>query len=240
MDLSFLTSEEFAQFKKDYDIKHTTSSPYHLQVNRQAERTVQTVKRLLVKAKDPYKALPDYRNSPLDTGFSPAQLFLGRRLNTTLPTTSKLLQPGHGSSKEHHTEMVSHQQKQKFYFNKVSGNLLTFQAGDPVMMKFGDTWKRAEVVTPHSTPRSYVVRNERKQYRRNRRMLRPTVVASRDSDLPVTFPSQSETECVANQTSGQAPSQSDDNSQMVRKENVEKTRSGRVVKIPARFHDDDT
>ena len=72
--------------------------------------------------------------------------------------------------------MVSHQQKQKFCFNKVSGNLLTFQAGDPVMMKFGDTWKTAEVMTPHSTPRSYVVRDERKQYRRNRKMLRPTVV----------------------------------------------------------------
>ena len=54
------------------------------------------------------------------------------------------------------------------------------------MMKFGDSWKRAEVVTPHSTPRSYVVRDERKQYRRNGRMLRPAVVASRDSDLPVT------------------------------------------------------
>ena len=53
------------------------------------------------------------------------------------------------------------------------------------MTKFGDTWKRAEVVTPHSTPRSYVVRDERKQYRRNRRMLRPSVVASRDNDLPV-------------------------------------------------------
>ena len=70
--------EEFAQFMKDYDIKHTTSSPYHPQANGQAERTVQTVKRLLVNAKDPYKALLDYRNSPLDTGFSPAQLFLGR------------------------------------------------------------------------------------------------------------------------------------------------------------------
>ena len=136
--------------------------------------------------------------------------------------------------------MVSRQQKQKFYFDKkASENLSTFRAGDPVMMKFGDTWKRAEVVTPHSTPRSYVVRDERKQYRRNRRMLRPAVVASRDNDLPVTVPSQSETECVANQTSGQTPSQSDDNSQMVRKENVVKTRSGRVVKIPARFRDDD-
>ena len=180
------TCEEFAQFMKDYDIKHITSSPYHPQANGQVERTVQTVKRLLVKAKDPYKALLDYRNSPLDTGFSPAQLFLGRRLKTTLPTTSKLLQPGHGNSKERHTEMVSRQQKQKFYFDKkASGNLLTFRTGDPVMMKFRDTRKRAEVVTPHSTPRSYVVRHERKQYRRNRRMLRPAVVASRDSDLPV-------------------------------------------------------
>ena len=65
------------------------------------------------------------------------------------------------------------------------------------------------------------------------------MVASRNSDLPVTVPSQSETECVANQTSGQTQSHSDDNSQMVRKENVVKTRSGRVVKIPGRFRDDD-
>ena len=92
-------------------------------------------------------------------------------------------------------------------------------------------------MTPHTTPRSYVVRLERKQYSRNRKMLKPTVVAPRGSDLPETVSSQSETMC-ANQTSGQTPSQSDDNSQMVRKENV-KTRSGRVVKIPARFRDDD-
>ena len=72
---------------------------------------------------------------------------------------------------------------------KASGNLSTFRAVDPVMMKFGDTWKRAEVVTPHSTPRSCVVRDERKQHRRNRKMLRPAVVASRDSDLPATVPS---------------------------------------------------
>ena len=38
--------------------------------------------------------------------------------------------------------MVSRQQKQKFYFDKkASGNLSTFPAGDPVMMRFGDTWR---------------------------------------------------------------------------------------------------
>ena len=65
------------------------------------------------------------------------------------------------------------------------------------------------------------------------------MIASRDSGLPVTDPPQSETECVVNQTSGQTPSRSDDNSRMVRKENVVKTRSGRVVQIPARFRDDE-
>ena len=38
--------EEFAQFMKDYDIKQTTSSPYHPQANGQAERTVQSNKLL--------------------------------------------------------------------------------------------------------------------------------------------------------------------------------------------------
>ena len=91
--------------------------------------------------------------------------------------------------------MVSRQEKQKFYFDKkASGNLSRFRAGDPVMMKFGDTWKTAEVMTTHSGPRSYVVRDEHRLYRRNRTMLRPTKVASEDCDLPKTVSSQSEAE----------------------------------------------
>ena len=124
--------------------------------NGQAERTAQTVERLFVKAKEPYKVLLDYRNGPFDTGCSLAQLFPNQQLKTMLPHTSKLLQPGHGSSRN--ITATRSILKLKFYFKKeVSGNLLTFRDGDPVMMKFGDTWKRAEVVTPHSNPRSYVV-----------------------------------------------------------------------------------
>ena len=50
------------------------------------------------------------------------------------------------------------------------------------------------------------------------------MVASRDSDLPVTVPSQSEAECVANQTSGQTPSHSDDNTGQKRKCGENQTR----------------
>ena len=53
-------------------------------------------------------------------------------------------------------------------------------------------------------------------------------------------PSQSEAENVTNQAEGQTSSQSDDNKQMVERENVVKTRSCRVVRKPARFRDNDT
>ena len=64
-------------------------------------------------------------------------------------------------------------------YKKASGNLSTFPASDPVTMKFGDTWKRAEVTTPRWTARSYVVRDEHRLYKRNRNMLRATLSGSR-------------------------------------------------------------
>ena len=38
--------------------------------------------------------------------------FLRRRLKTTPPTAATLLQPGHGSSKEHHSDMVNRQERE--------------------------------------------------------------------------------------------------------------------------------
>ena len=87
-------SAEFAEFATYYGFVHTTSSPHYPQANGEAERGVQTIKTLLKKASNPYQALLNYRNTPLD-GLSlfPAQLLVGRRLKTMLPTTAALLRP---------------------------------------------------------------------------------------------------------------------------------------------------
>ena len=71
-----------------YEFLHVTSSPYHPQGNGEAERAVQTVKDLIRKAGDPYMAMLVYRSTPLEVGYSLAEL-----LRTTLPLIPDQLRP---------------------------------------------------------------------------------------------------------------------------------------------------
>ena len=63
-----LETKEFKNFQKEWDFKLTTSSPHCPKSNGMAERTVQTVKKLLKKAlangEDPCSALLAYRTTP--------------------------------------------------------------------------------------------------------------------------------------------------------------------------------
>lgn len=66
--------QKFKQFSKDWDFVTTTSSPHFPQSNGLVEKSVQTVERLMYKAKDSgtdfYRTLLVYRTLPLDWGFS--------------------------------------------------------------------------------------------------------------------------------------------------------------------------
>ena len=87
------SSAEFAKFAEDLGFTHIKSSPKYPQINGEAESMVQTTKNLLAKSDDPYEALLAYRATPLENGFSPADLCMGRRLRITLPATPSKLTP---------------------------------------------------------------------------------------------------------------------------------------------------
>ena len=78
-------SLEMRTFAKEWRFIHSTSSPTYPQSNGMVERNIQTVKNMFKKVesdnKDPWIALLEYRNNPLDTGLeSPNELMFGRKV----------------------------------------------------------------------------------------------------------------------------------------------------------------
>lgn len=85
------TSLDFKLFCELNGITHLTSSPYFPMSNGQAERFVDTLKRSLRKMEEESSSdnnlrrmLAMYRSTPLANGKTPAELFIGRPLRTTL------------------------------------------------------------------------------------------------------------------------------------------------------------
>ena len=87
------SSQEFYNFSKDYGFDHVTSSPNYPQANGEAERAVRTIKTLLSKNDDSLLALLAYCSTPLHNGYSPAELLMGRKLKTTVPSITRSLKP---------------------------------------------------------------------------------------------------------------------------------------------------
>ena len=93
-------AQEFVKFAEDQGFTHITSSPRYPQSNGKAERAVQTLKNLLKKSADPYNALLSYRATPLECGYSPSQLLMGRQLRSKIPVVPSTLEPRWVESKQ--------------------------------------------------------------------------------------------------------------------------------------------
>lgn len=160
----------FSQFARDYGFEHVTSSPKYPQSNGEAERAVKTVKSLLLKNKDPYHALLVYRSTPLANGYSPAELLMGRRLRTLLPTHPKKLQPQlpNKTILEQKEKKLKEKQKQNFDNRHKVSTLKPLKPGEDVWIP--DTQSKGTVVK-ETEPRSYTVQTSEGTYRRNRRHL---------------------------------------------------------------------
>ncbi|UYV63268.1 hypothetical protein LAZ67_2003589 [Cordylochernes scorpioides] len=89
----FGAAREFANFARQYGFTHFTSSPRFPQSNGMAEAGVKIAKLILKKNQDPSLGLLEYRSTPLENGYSPAELLMGRKLRTTLPIAPENLNP---------------------------------------------------------------------------------------------------------------------------------------------------
>ncbi|KAG7304206.1 hypothetical protein JYU34_011144 [Plutella xylostella] len=144
---SNFVSIEFEDFCNKNGIQHLTSAPYHPASNGQAENTVKSVKKalkIILKPTDNQnmtqkiinKYLFDYRNSVhCTTGFSPAQLMIGRPLRCRFD----LLRDNTG---EPSTMSLSTQAKQNVSCQQIlqtkqygGRRLIQFSVGDAVLVK---------------------------------------------------------------------------------------------------------
>ena len=148
------SSQEFSNFCSDYQMEHTTSSPHYPQSNGEAERAVQTVKRMWKKCKDKHLALLNYRTTPLKgLSFSPAQLLMSRRPRNKLPAARQMLQPKTVDIKDvKQRNTVEKATQQKYFDRKAGQDLPALKPGDPVRMSplpGTNKWLPATVLDHH-------------------------------------------------------------------------------------------
>ena len=83
------TSRCFQEFSKSWGFQRVTSSPEYPQSNGLAEKSVRIAKSLLTRCKiagsDPYIAILEYRNTPIDGFKSPNELSKGRSCRSIIP-----------------------------------------------------------------------------------------------------------------------------------------------------------
>ncbi|CAH2226702.1 jg3211, partial [Pararge aegeria aegeria] len=131
------SSKEFRQFSVDWCFRHTTTSPNYAQANGLSERAVQTVKNIIKKSimtgSDFYLGLLNFRSTPRDGVSSPAQLLMGRRLNTRLPVHINKLMPERNNNSDY-ININNNRLRAKLYYDRQSRDLPELNAGEPVVV----------------------------------------------------------------------------------------------------------
>ena len=168
------SSQEFAEFAKQYDFTHTTSSPHFPASNGQAERAVQTVKHLLKNTDDPPLALLSYRATPFPwCGRSPAELLMGRKIRTTLPQSTASLVPQWQYLAEFKAANDKFKDQQKRYYDDrhCVRSLPHIPDDTDVWITTNGQTTPGRTIRRADAPRSYIVQTRSGELRRNRSQL---------------------------------------------------------------------
>ncbi|XP_064464772.1 uncharacterized protein LOC135376117 [Ornithodoros turicata] len=150
-------SREFHSFACAYGFEHITSSPRYPQSNGEVERMVRTVKHLLWKSSDPFLALMVYRDTAGANGFSPAQVLMGRKLRTRLPTLQNKLRPRWPPWRRWKQSEKRCKQRQSEDYNRRHRVRSLRPLGPGQVVWVRDIKRSGTVLSPAHRPRSYSV-----------------------------------------------------------------------------------
>jgi len=118
----------------------------------QKRQAVQIAKRLITKSannnEDPHLALLAYRATPLECGKSPAELFFGRELRTTLPNV------------QHHQNAKLKGRKTKTYYDQSAKPLKSLSTNAPFRLYSNGSWKQKATVLEEVSPCSYNIQTD--------------------------------------------------------------------------------
>lgn len=181
-------SDKFQEFCDHLNIDHPTSSPHYHQSNGRAERAIQTIEKILKKAKKPTditNGIITYMDTPIDDKLpTPGELFFNRRINTRL---GNMYHPSSLTDIEK-TQLTAKRSQHL----KPPSKEQQYHPGQPIWFTEDRTeeWKPGYIESKDIHPDSYWIVNEasNRRIRRNKHDLKPRIPVAIQQAQPIQPP----------------------------------------------------
>ena len=126
-------SQEFINQCKEFSIEQEWSDPHYPTSNGHAERMVGVAKSFIKKANNIENLrmmLQVYNSTPsTETGVSPAEMLMQRKMKTCLPTLNKPKFIPQSTIRTASKKRIENANKTKYYYDKTSSNLRPLERG---------------------------------------------------------------------------------------------------------------
>ena len=235
------SGEAFKSFCRDWEIKHTTSSPHYSKSNGFIERQIRWIKPMIKKClknnQSINKALLIIRATPIDSKVpSPAELLMGHKITTFLPSHTE-----EDESMREHLRDKQRQMKTQYDKTARKEDLPPLYPGQNIRVfnKAEKSWHPGTVIEKCLEPRSYMIKTPfGSEQRRNRSHIRESRTETRTPSVihaqPVPTPIVNPIRTPATDTEKDTPNE---NNQRTRDGDIEiiRTRSGRMIRPPQRL-----
>jgi len=125
----------------------------------------------LKKSNEPEKALLAYRSTPLQSGYSPSQLLMGRVIRSTLPTLDTKLNPKLLELDTLRRREDESRRQQKLCYDKRHRAIPLTPLKPDTEVNITTHHEQGTILKPADSPRSYYVQTPTKVVRRNREQI---------------------------------------------------------------------